>query len=141
MSLTLDLRPDLEDRIAREARSHGMTVEAYIQDVLERLIARLQEGSSALDGRVKVPLRSNGAKVTGRIIGAAPPPKDRSREFAWLSAHRDKYAGEWVALDGARLLAHGLDLKQVNSTARLAGINDALLIRVEPRDSPPYIGM
>lgn len=31
------------------------------------------------------------------------------QERAWLNAHRDEYLGQWVALDGDRLIAHGTD--------------------------------
>ncbi|HEY6332569.1 MAG TPA: hypothetical protein VI756_24810 [Blastocatellia bacterium] len=140
MSLTLELTPDLEDRIATEAGSHGMTLEAFIQDVPERLIARLPQERSLPDNQVSTTLRSSRVRaVTGRIIGPAPPPKDRSPEFPWLSAHCDVYAGKWVPLDGGRSLAHGYDPKEVNAVARSVGIDDALLVRVEPTNVLPHV--
>lgn len=39
--------------------------------------------------------------------------RTRSSEFAWIQAHAHEYPGEWIALDGDRLLAHGPRLKQV----------------------------
>jgi len=39
--------------------------------------------------------------------------RPRSPEFAWIKAHAHEYPGEWIALDGDRLLAHGPRLKQV----------------------------
>jgi hypothetical protein len=39
--------------------------------------------------------------------------RPRTAEFAWIQAHADEYPGEWIVLDGDRLLAHGLRLKQV----------------------------
>jgi hypothetical protein len=48
---------------------------------------------------------------------AAVPSSERSypsneQERAWISAHRDEYLGQWVALDGDRLVAHGTDAKR-----------------------------
>ncbi|MBO0860240.1 MAG: hypothetical protein J2P21_17560, partial [Chloracidobacterium sp.] len=37
------------------------------------------------------------------------PMPDSTREFKWLSEHAREYAGQWVALDGDRLIAHSLN--------------------------------
>lgn len=60
--------------------------------------------------------------------------------MSWLTEHRDKYAGQWVALDGDRLLGHGYNLKEVIDAAEKAGVKDALLIDVEPSNQLPYMG-
>lgn len=39
--------------------------------------------------------------------------RDRSAEFAWLRAHAKEYAGQWVALDGGKLLGSGFLLRDV----------------------------
>jgi hypothetical protein len=36
----------------------------------------------------------------------------------WISEHRTEYIGEWVALDGDRLIAHGKDADAVFAAAR-----------------------
>src|SRR5581483_10589629 len=35
----------------------------------------------------------------------AEPMKDRTREWQWIKEHKHEYAGQWVALDGDRLIA------------------------------------
>lgn len=45
-----------------------------------------------------------------RIVGTYTP-KDRSKENAWLAKNQADYAGQWLALDGNRLISHGLILK------------------------------
>jgi len=65
---------------------------------------------------------------------------DASREQAWLSRHRDEYAGEWVALDGDRLIAHGPDAKAVHEAARASGVVLPMIVRVLPADALPFAG-
>jgi len=37
MTVTLELKPEVEARVAAQAAAHGMSVEAYIQSVIESL--------------------------------------------------------------------------------------------------------
>jgi hypothetical protein len=64
---------------------------------------------------------------------------DRSKEAQWISDHGHEYAGEWVALDGDRLLAHGVDAKQVFAEARKF-VNRPLFAHMEPAGRLPEIG-
>ena len=68
------------------------------------------------------------------------PVKDMIREAAWLEQHREEYAGQWVALDGERLVAASTNAKDVLAAAKAAGIADALIVRVESRDALPFAG-
>lgn len=68
------------------------------------------------------------------------PVKDMIREGAWLEKHRDEYAGQWVALDGERLVAASASAKDVLAAAKAAGVADALIVRVESRDALPFAG-
>jgi hypothetical protein len=54
--------------------------------------------------------------------GAARSALRRQREMRWLSQHEAQYAGEWVALDGDRLLSHGPDPRKVYAEAHAAGV-------------------
>ncbi len=58
----------------------------------------------------KLALKSRSFLVEAKIIAADLPARDFSRERAWLAQHRVEYDGQWVALDGDKLvaaLAHG----------------------------------
>ncbi len=46
-------------------------------------------------------------------VDAAPAPTDRSREFRWLKNESHAHRGQWVALEGDRLLAVAESLKVV----------------------------
>lgn len=65
---------------------------------------------------------------------------NRAREQQWVSEHRDEYLGQWVALDGDRLIAHGHDARAVYTSAREAGIRVPFVVRVEAIDEPSMGG-
>ena len=68
------------------------------------------------------------------------PVIDRGREMRWLIEHRDEYAGQWVALAGDRLIAHGSAAREVFAAARAAGVERPLVAQVEPKDALPFGG-
>jgi len=67
------------------------------------------------------------------------PQPDRSREMRWIKEHREEYAGQWVALDGAKLLSHGTDAHQVFAAARRL-ITSPFFAHLEPEDEAHFIG-
>jgi len=56
----------------------------------------------------------------------------------WIQAHRDEYLGQWVVLEGDRLISHGSDARQVYEEARAAGIEAPFLERVTAEEKQPY---
>jgi hypothetical protein len=78
------------------------------------------------------------------VCVAAPPSRGNEgrweREQRWLGEHRDEYVGQWVALEGDRLLASGADGRAVYEAAREAGVRAPLVTRVESRDELPFAG-
>jgi hypothetical protein len=65
---------------------------------------------------------------------------DRSREQKWLIEHGKEFAGQWVALDGDRLLSHGNNAQVVYAEAKKSGINRPLVIQVEIENELPFGG-
>ena len=81
-------------------------------------------------------------------MSTKPPPEvrkssipyiDRSREMAWLVAHEDEYAGEWVLLEGDRLLAHGDDPLLFREIVRAEGIEIPFIVHVR-KEKGPFMG-
>lgn len=64
----------------------------------------------------------------------------RADEQRWLAEHRDEYVGQWVAVEGENLIAHGHDARAVYEAARDAGIRVPFLVRVKPADQLPFGG-
>lgn len=62
------------------------------------------------------------------------------RALQWLDKNKPKYLGQWVALDGDRLLAAGTDGKQVYAQAVAAGVASPLLQQIKAEDDLPFGG-
>ncbi len=79
--------------------------------------------------------------VCAVVLPSAGVDNERwEREQRWLDEHREEYLGQWVALEGDRLLASGPDGRAVYEAARAAGVRAPLMTRVEPRDELPFAG-
>ena len=98
----------------------------------EKLIRALSREDRKRDGSV--------VDCPGKIV---PPPvvsKDRSRENQWLAEHQREYIGQWVALEGDRLIAHGVNAAEGVAAADASGIERPMVIYVEDPDAPPFAG-
>lgn len=62
-----------------------------------------------------------------------------ARELQWIAAHRDQYAGAWVALVGDRLLAQGDSARQVFASVANSG-DRPLVIKIEPQGLDSFGG-
>lgn len=57
-----------------------------------------------------------------KILGTSPADEpDRTPDFQWLKDHSRSYRGQWVALFGGKLLAHGDSLENVLALLKLKG--------------------
>lgn len=64
----------------------------------------------------------------------------RRKEMRWLRLHSKEYAGEYIALSGDRLLAHGKDRALVVRLAREQGEERPLIHYSPPADELPFGG-
>lgn len=71
---------------------------------------------------------------------SAESAADRQQELHWLAKESAPYAGEWVALHGTRLLAHGPKLADVSAAAEAAGVTDPFFARVPQANDLPFAG-
>jgi Family of unknown function (DUF5678) len=86
------------------------------------------------DGQVAVTLLGRATEP------ASPRGAETSPELRWLADHRQEYAGQWVALDGERLVAHGANPRAVYCAARNAGLQIPSVLRVELEPELPFVG-
>ena len=61
-------------------------------------------------------------------------------ELSWLATEAGPYAGQWVALSGSRLVAHGPEAATVHAAARAANVERPLLVHLPVDEEPPFAG-
>ncbi len=126
MTLTIEISKELEDRLEAEAESKGIGKDEFVRVVLEEKL-----NSAPTQGK-RPPFES-------KIIATDLPVKDRSREREWLNENRDKFAGQWIALDGNKLIASNVDGREVVKKAKELGLKSLFIHFVEASDEPPFI--
>ena len=92
-------------------------------------ITRIRAEGEVLSGQLETPSESH-----------TEPVRHRQREYAWLKEHRHEYPGEYLALDGDRLVSHGTNGRGVLDEARRAGVPLPLMVRVGENEELPYCG-
>lgn len=63
-----------------------------------------------------------------------------AKSLRWLDENREKYAGQWVALDGDRLIASGATAKEVYLKAKTEGVEIPFVELVTGQESGPFTG-
>jgi predicted DNA-binding antitoxin AbrB/MazE fold protein len=109
----------------------------HLEAVYERGVLRpLEPLALSEHQRVRVTV-----EVPKRPLGweSAQQLDDSRAELDWLANESRHYAGEWVALDGSRLVAHGPKLATVKAAAHAAGVSRPLFASV-PDDDLPFGG-
>ena len=63
--------------------------------------------------------------------------RERAEHMAWLKAHREEYAGQYVALDGNRLVGSGSTIREATDEARRQGIDHPFLTHISSANDAP----
>ena len=102
-------KPDPDTRSYAE-RIRELVEQDYVGAARKLLAEALEKGDHDEDlsgwQQVLAPAKFLGTRK-------AEPEIDRTPDFQWLSDHADQYRGQWVALSGGKLLAHGESLHAV----------------------------
>jgi hypothetical protein len=64
----------------------------------------------------------------------------REQHMAWLKAHREEYAGKYVALDGDRLVGAGATIREAHEQARRQGVEHPFLTHISSVNDAPFGG-
>jgi hypothetical protein len=103
-------------------------IDALPPDEQEQVRQKLNERKSGRNSPLPPGFETRRLPPTGAQV------KGIAREMAWIEQHRDEYAGQWVALDGERLIKAGRSAKEVHDAARAESVPDALIVKVIPRN-------
>lgn len=68
------------------------------------------------------------------------PMPDRTLEMEWVEAHKHEYPGQWVALEGDRLIAASPVQQEVLNAMTLGKTAQQVLLRIPSPDDLPYVG-
>ena len=73
-------------------------------------------------------------RQTGEQPSETNPPilddEIRQRRIEWIKAHREEYAGQYVALEGERLVGVGRTIREANEQAKAKGSKNPFLVRI-----------
>ena len=67
------------------------------------------------------------------------PSRDRAVERIWIDRNRAAFAGQWVAVEGDRLVASGMDAQEVFAAAKAEGIQSPFVVHILADDSLPFV--
>lgn len=106
------------------------------------LLEKLIEQVKSLPPGQRAQLRAWLEQDAQRTAQATVPPKvfGLSPELLWLKEHGRDYIGQWIALEGNQLLAHGKDHRVVLEAAHATGAQSPLIHLVEDPDRPVWNG-
>jgi hypothetical protein len=116
-------------------------------------IRLLQDSNGGFWIPVKVPVPANVMQELrlqeqqGQVVlDVRPLPEDefRSTEMKWLQGNHamlsEKYAGQWLAIEGDALVAHGPDLATVVRLAQEAGFPHPFITAIPGKPVTLFIG-
>lgn len=113
----------------------NITVENILKQIEELPFFEQRQLSNLLNDK----LSKTKKESPGKLLPSIPMP-DYTDAMQWLIDNAREYAGQWVALDGARLIAHGHDHLEVYAAATADGAYLPLIELVEDPDAPPFAG-
>lgn len=78
MPIQIELKPEVEERLGREAEAVGLSVEAYVEGLIEQQVTRPREGASRIDLEELDSVLD--ALAEGSEGRPTPPPEAYTRE-------------------------------------------------------------
>lgn len=116
-----------------------------LEEVLQQELTPAAENSRPFLQRLDETLTVLRLALQRRVARNGAQPSDTERDakalraLEWARGHRQEYGGQWVALDGDRLLAAGPNAQEVYAAAIATGVELPLIKFVEPADALPFI--
>ena len=88
---------------------------------VDQIIKSIAQLPAAEQERIRQWLEEKRA-TNGEAQGSQAHVNRSARSLKWLHENREKYSGQWVALDGDRLVASAPTAKEVYSKAKAEGV-------------------
>ena len=114
-----------------------ITAESLFDQIASLPVSEKMKLRALLDEHLKnLDVTASGVKWVEPIPMPDPEPSTR-----WMNGHYHDYRGQWVALDGDRLIAHGANATEVFAAAAADGAYLPLVTYIPPADAPPFAGV
>ena len=112
------------------------------QTTAELILAEIAALPAEEREKLKALLNRRPAVTQAHQSSFIPPfdTHDSAPSLCWIEEHRAEFAGQFVALDGDRLVAHGADSQEVIAAVRASGLNGLFFTLIPPTDAPPFAG-
>ena len=88
---------------------------------VEQIIKSISQLPATEQERIRRWMEENRA-TNGERQGSQAHANPSAKSLRWLYENREKYSGQWVALDGDCLIASGPTAKEVYSKAKAEGV-------------------
>jgi hypothetical protein len=114
-----------------------LTVEMILNQITSLPLSEKVRLRVLLDDQLK---SASEVKDGVKFVKPIPVP-DPEPSMRWMNEHAQEYGGQWVALDGERLIAHGENAGEVFAAAQADGAYLPLVTFITPADAPPFVGV
>ncbi len=131
----LDLPSEQKVRLLEEILQHELGSPAENK---RPFLEKLDETLTRLTARIRSGVMAPEHPVSHQTAGSPRRP-DPAPAMEWLRLHSKEYGGQWVALDGGRLIAHGPDAQEVYAAAQADGAYLPMINYIEPADALPFV--
>ena len=111
------------EQIIVEARSLSLPEKRKLRQILDLELEQIQTQE-----RPEATHSENGSDET------------RLRRLEWLKAHREEYAGQYVALAGDVLVGHGVTIREAHEQAKQQGVENPFLVRLTSESEVLFAG-
>jgi hypothetical protein len=75
-----------------------------------------------------------------QILDLPDEVRYRRREYQWIKEHGGAYAGQWIALEGDKLFAHGSTAREVLNEAKKAGAKFPFIAKMDSPEDLYFTG-
>lgn len=137
--------PTLDEALLRQAQALPPKQKLRLmQEVLQsELGANAEEQRQFIETLNAALTELRKAKTPPPTANGKPPwreQEDRAMlSMEWIRQHRKEYGGQWVVLDGDRLIAAGNDILALKAAKEADGARSTFFDFVEPADAPPFL--
>ena len=115
-----------------------------VQEVVQSELGANAETQHQFIATLNATLTELRTTETSKPAQNGKPPWQEGHDRAMLSMarirqHRKEYGGQWVVLDGDRLIAAGNDILALKAAKEADGVRVPFFGFVEPADAPPFL--